>query len=122
MGPGAGRYGRHAMTATRTLELLDYETLRAHVNTHFVVVVGEDQVVLVMTDVSERVPLGPYENFSIEFRGPASMPLVQGTYEFEHQLLGSVSLFTVPTGRDSDSYSYEVVISRSIQPRCEDEL
>ena len=53
-----------------------------------------------------------YECFSLSFNGPGSRCLEQKMYEFEHDELGTFSLFMVPIGKTLDSFQYEVVFNR----------
>lgn len=48
--------------------------------------------------------------FGLEFLGPSSQPLKQGTYVFEHIKLGTFKLFIVPNGPGQDTYT--AVINR----------
>ncbi len=52
------------------------------------------------------------ESFALLFRGPASAFLDQGAYEFQHEHMGTASLFIVPVGRDQTGYYYEAVFNR----------
>jgi hypothetical protein len=57
-----------------------------------------------------------YESFSLLFRGPAQPLFPQGTYSFEHDQLGSFSMFIVPIGRESDAVVYQAVFNRLVHP------
>ena len=52
------------------------------------------------------------ESFSLVFAGPSAPALPQGTYPFEHQELGSFSLFIVPVSADPQRVCYEAVFNR----------
>lgn len=52
------------------------------------------------------------ESFAVLFRGPASPCLSQGTFQFQHEHIGTASLFIVPVGRDQSGYYYEAVFNR----------
>ncbi len=54
------------------------------------------------------------ECFSLTFHGPGSRYLEQKMYEFEHDELGTFSLFMVPIGKSRDSFQYEVVFNRLV--------
>jgi ribosomal protein S18 acetylase RimI-like enzyme len=45
---------------------------------------------------------GPYEQFTLRFRGPADGPAAQDTYRLEHPGLGTLDVFLVPTARTAD--------------------
>jgi hypothetical protein len=51
-------------------------------------------------------------SFSLLFRGPADMPLGQGTYYFEHSQIGSFRLFIVPIAPNQNAYYYEAIFNR----------
>jgi hypothetical protein len=55
-----------------------------------------------------------YECFSLTFNGPGSRCLEQKMYEFQHDELGTFSLFMVPIGKTRDSFQYEVVFNRLV--------
>lgn len=55
-----------------------------------------------------------YESFSLTFNGPGSRFLEQKMYDFEHDELGTCSLFMVPIGKTRDSFQYEVVFNRQV--------
>lgn len=50
---------------------------------------------------------GPYEQFRLTFRGPASTPLGQDTYLVEHDDLHLPSLFLVPSSEQDGIRTYE---------------
>ena len=52
------------------------------------------------------------EAFSLIFEVPRAEPLPQGTYQFEHETMGSFSLFLVPVGRGAKGFFLEAVINR----------
>jgi hypothetical protein len=49
--------------------------------------------------------------FSIVFAGPRDQPLVQATYRFEHQQIGSFPLFIVPIAADQNTQYYEAIFN-----------
>ena len=49
--------------------------------------------------------------FVLEFRGPATSPLAQGTYELRNDALGTVPIFFVPVRSDADACYYEAVFA-----------
>jgi hypothetical protein len=49
--------------------------------------------------------------FSLVFRGPADVPLEQGTYEVDADAVGIQTLFIVPIRADSDGRYYEAVFA-----------
>jgi hypothetical protein len=54
------------------------------------------------------------ECFSLTFNGPSSRFLEQKTYDFEHDELGTFSLFMVPIGKTQEAFRYEVVFNRLV--------
>jgi hypothetical protein len=56
---------------------------------------------------------GELEQFSLMFRGPASVPLGQETYQVDHDRIGSFSLFIVPVESAEHGHQlYEAVFNR----------
>jgi len=54
------------------------------------------------------------ERFSLVFLGPASVPLEQDTYTFEHPRLGQVAMFIVPLhSMSGEQVQYEAVFNRA---------
>ncbi len=70
---------------------------------------------LVLKKVSEIKKSGPVESFSIEFCGPKTKLLEQGTYELTHKSMGTKCIFLVPVGEGSDQYEYQAVFSSKPQ-------
>jgi len=98
------------------LEHLSLESFRGLVGDHFRVrLAPEDVVTLALMEVSEQgrgtssAQAGDF--FALLFNGPVSRPLAQGTYAFEHALIGAFALFIVPIGAGSDGFRYEAVFS-----------
>ena len=54
---------------------------------------------------------GKREPFSIVFRAPMETGLPQNTYRLEHDEMGSLDLFIVPIGPDSEGMRYEAVFT-----------
>ncbi len=54
---------------------------------------------------------GRREPFSIVFRAPMDTRLPQNTYRLEHDEMGSLDLFMVPIGPDSEGMRYEAVFT-----------
>lgn len=50
--------------------------------------------------------------FALIFRGPAAVPLPQGTHHLEHDVLGALDIFIVPVGPgDDDQPRYEAIFT-----------
>jgi hypothetical protein len=56
------------------------------------------------------------ECFSLVFVGPSAPLLPQGTYRFEHPVLGTFSIFIVPISQDRQRACYEAVFNRRVAP------
>lgn len=52
------------------------------------------------------------EAFSMLFRAPLDTPPEQGTFRFEHDVLGSFDLFLVPIKQKEDALIFEAVFNR----------
>jgi hypothetical protein len=84
-----------------------------HVRSTFVVQ-APTPVELTLTSVSERRVTAQFEGFSAYFHGPADRPLAQDTYTFVHPQMGSLSLFIVPIGQDTDGFVYQAVFTHLV--------
>ena len=73
----------------------------------------ESSLTLTLVDVSPLATSGPWESFSMSFRGQAGGDLRQGTYALEHDVLGNLDLFIVPLEPDADGPRYECVFTRA---------
>ena len=51
------------------------------------------------------------EQFSLQFRGPATPALPQRIYSLHHPQLGALEIFLVPIRRDADGMTYEAVFT-----------
>ena len=52
-----------------------------------------------------------FRQFSLHFSGPLETPLMQGTYEIHHPVLGDGPLFIVPVAREAEQMCYEAACS-----------
>ena len=104
---------------------LSYDQFRSSLNGRFQVRLAAAQAhELELTTVSERrlssqaraSETVEMETFSLAFRGSAERPLAQGMYRFEHERLGTFDLFIVPIAADRETYTYEAVFNRRIEP------
>jgi hypothetical protein len=63
----------------------------------------------------QKYERGPQlENFSLQFTGPASGAVAEGTYRISHRVLGEVELFVVARPRADLTIGYEAVINRLV--------
>ena len=51
------------------------------------------------------------ERFSLTFLGPADIYMPQHTYTLEHERMGALEIFLVPTGRDERGFRYQAVFN-----------
>lgn len=51
------------------------------------------------------------QQFSLEFRGPASPVLAQGSHHLIHAEMGELDLFLVPIGQASEGMRYEAAFA-----------
>ena len=77
---------------------------------------GAAPLLLELTEVSEENQSPSVEQFSLAFRGPLVPHIPQGTYNVEHEKLGTFDLFIVPLGPDQSGMRYQVIFSRLRQP------
>lgn len=68
---------------------------------------------LELVEVSPAKVSGPWEMFSVVFRGVPDGPLEQGTYALVDEELGALDLFVVPLAPDADGARYECVFTRA---------
>jgi len=55
------------------------------------------------------------EQFSLLFYGPNDCNLGQGTFELEHETMGTFPLFLVPIGPDHQGLRYQAVFNRFVK-------
>ncbi len=106
------------------LETFSLATFQPLVGQRFRIRLAPESVVeLELVDVSDLAPaaserrrpgssVGAYEAFSLIFLGPNAQRLSQGVYPFEHDQLGTFSLFIVPVGADEAGTQYEALFNR----------
>jgi hypothetical protein len=96
---------------------VDVAAFRTQCGTTFRVTGDGDQVPLLLAEVADGPAGGGIERFSLLFHGPADRLLEQGTYAFDHDALGSLSLFIVPIlGSSAERIVYEASFARSAPP------
>jgi len=96
------------------MDSLAYSDYAAERNTVFYVspASGGPQVELLLENTSCSSDHPGRELFSLEFAGPPSPALPQGTYLFSHAALGEGSLFMVPIARRETGMIYQAVFNR----------
>ena len=105
------------------LEKFTYATFAGRLGDVFRVHVGPADVVALelvqATDLGSRSDVaggegapGQGARFAITFQGPHDRLLPQGTYQVEHEQIGSFPLFIVPVGSTAGAIQYEAVFNR----------
>jgi hypothetical protein len=89
----------------------------SQLNTQFRINNGNSQVLVKLIDVTDlahrRINRPDKEGFSLIFRGSRANGLTQGTYQIEHEKLGTFSFLLVPISpQDKSAISYEAVVNR----------
>jgi len=119
-GPVRKAPGRSRLTLPENdlmLENLNSRIFSEQLHTTFQLrVPGAAPLLLELTEVSEENQSPSVEQFSLEFRGPLVPHIPQGTYNVEHEKLGTFDLFIVPLGPDQSGMRYQVIFSRLRQP------
>ena len=98
------------------LESADLSAFSRHLGERFSVQVGAfDTVAFELREVTDlglpSAGLPIKDRFSIIFRGPAHLPLEQGTYRFEHAKMEAFPLFIVPIHSHSDDRHYQAIFN-----------
>jgi len=86
-----------------------------HLNTKFRSQLNENRSIdFELVEVEPRFSPDGYECFSLQFRAPADAPIAQASYAVNHEKMGSLTIFLVPIGQDSDGITFEAVFNREI--------
>lgn len=89
------------------------DAFRGAVGSTFRTMDRDAPVILRLAEVAEGRSGGRIEQFSLIFHGPGDRVMQQGTYELEHETLGSLALFLVPLlESNSERMVYEAAFSR----------
>ncbi|MGB9180196.1 MAG: hypothetical protein WCB68_13270 [Pyrinomonadaceae bacterium] len=97
-------------------ERLEKAVFAENLNTKFILRPDDEHVVeLELTNIKEIESAPGQEQFALHFRGPGNVYLPQRIYPLEHERMGAISLFLVPTGRDENGYIYEAAFNRFIK-------
>jgi Domain of unknown function (DUF6916) len=95
---------------------LEKTAFAENLNTKFILRPDDENVVeLELTKIREIESEPNHEQFALIFRGPGNTYLPQRIYPLEHERMGAISLFLVPTGRDENGFIYESVFNRFIK-------
>ena len=106
-----------ARARAREESKLSYAAFAACLNSQFTLVTENSsriaiQLVEVENQLKTRKREGVRENFSLAFKAQSHEPLVQNTYQFEHEKLGKFDLFIGPVKSGKYGHIYEAVINR----------
>lgn len=95
----------------------DPKLYRAHLNTVFRVQCETDSVGIQLVDVDAGRQDKGIQQFSLFFHGPAECVLPQGTYEIQHDALGSLAILIVPiVGSNHERIVYQACFTRPTPP------
>jgi hypothetical protein len=91
---------------------LNSKTFADCLHTHFSLEAPAAVGPLELVAVNEANYSPRLKNFSLLFRGPLAPVLPQCIYHLNHDTLGSMEIFLVPVGPDSEGMQYEAVFNR----------
>lgn len=98
-------------------EIIKHEAFAKHLKTKFQVQLdAANSVELQLIEVSELKSYERQEEFWILFLGPNESFLGQGTRLMQHDEMGQLELFLVPTKQDDQGFYYEAVFNRIFLP------
>ena len=96
---------------------LEHETFSRHLHTSFRISPSESNAVEAELSTVGDLQLSPHqERFAIIFRLPKEPFLPQGSYTFDHDVMGEFTLFIVPVGQDDAGTYYEACFNRMRKP------
>ncbi|WP_163833578.1 DUF6916 family protein [Spartinivicinus ruber] len=103
------------------LATLTHQDFNKEINTPFIIKTNKSELILELAEVKVlRKAQGENQRdqFSLLFKGDAECFLPQQIYQLNHEIMGELSLFLVPVGRDHQSdhiqegaYLYEAVFT-----------
>ncbi|MCX4029334.1 hypothetical protein H0A36_19325 [Endozoicomonas sp. SM1973] len=103
------------------LATLTQEDFNKQVNTPFIIKTNKDDLALELTEVKvlrKAQEENQRDQFSLLFKGDPQRFLPQQIYQLNHKIMGELSLFLVPIGREHQSshlkegaYLYEAVFT-----------
>ncbi len=95
------------------------DLFRGHVGTLFQLRTADGvRVPLTLKQVTERQVSRGFAQFSLIFHAPGFRPVPDGTYTFQHRVLGEFDVFVVPVGAGSaHRTSYQACFSRRLNAR-----
>ena len=92
-------------------ENFNHEALAGQLNTKFALVDAAEPFELELVEVTEPTVTASQTFFSLYFLGRGDFMLPQGTYRMNHEQLGEMVIFLVPTARDNNGFKYEAVFN-----------
>ncbi len=92
-------------------EIFNYETLAGQLNTKFALTDAAEPFELELVELTEPTVTASQTFFSLFFLGGGDFMLPQGTYQLNHEQLGEMIIFLVPTAHDTDGFKYEAVFN-----------
>ena len=92
-------------------ENFNYETFAGQLNTKFALPDVNQPFELELINVTEPTVTASQTFFSLFFLGSPDFLLPQGTHRLQHDQLGELMIFLVPTSRDTDGIKYEAVFN-----------
>lgn len=92
-------------------ENFNYETLAGQLNTKFALIDAAEPFELELVEVTEPTVTASQTFFSLYFLSRGDFMLPQGTYRLNHEQLGEMIIFLVPTARDNNGFKYEAVFN-----------
>jgi hypothetical protein len=92
-------------------EIFNYETLAGQLNTKFALPDAAQPFELELVEVTEPTMTASQTFFSLFFLGNGDFMLPQGTYRINHDQLGEMVIFLVPTAREADGFKYEAAFN-----------
>lgn len=92
-------------------EIFNHEVLAGQLNTKFTLADAEQPFELELVEITEPTVTVSQTFFSLYFLGRSDFMLPQGTYRMNHQQLGEMMIFLVPTARVDQGFRYEAVFN-----------
>lgn len=95
-------------------QTITMDTFLPLIEENFSVHLGDKTIpatLLEVTPLGEPEDSGERSGWSMVFQFPPHQLYNQGIYEFEHAGIGSLAIFVVPIGEDSDGVRYQAIFN-----------
>ncbi len=92
-------------------EIFNHETLTGQLNTKFALIDAAQPLELELVEVTKPTVTASQTFFSLYFLSRGDFMLPQGTYRINHEQLGEMEIFLVPTAHDNNGFKYEAVFN-----------